>query len=135
MPDAPIYLPLGADQPALQDLQQAYAALRAAVDGGPGNSSSLPQCGKYVDAGRARTSPLIWRLFGADTSRPWDQHSDPTASAPQKMKLMPPPDKGGPLSDEEIRVFVEWIDLGASWEAVKTNESEPSSVKPPETSH
>ncbi len=135
MPDAPIYLPLGADQPALQDLQQAYASLRAAVDGGPGNASPLPQRGKYVDAGRARTSPLIWRLFGADTSRPWDQHLDQAASAPRKVKLMPPPDKGGPLSEEEIRVFVEWIDLGASWEAVKTNAPEPSATKSQETSH
>jgi hypothetical protein len=105
------------------------------VDGGPGSNSPLPQHGKYVDAGRARTSPLIWRLFGADTSRPWDQHPDPAASAPRKVKLMPPPDKGGPLSDEEIRVFVEWIDLGASWEAVKTIAPEPPATKPQDTSH
>ena len=135
MPDAPIYLPLGADKPAQQDLQQSYAALRAAVDGGPGGSSALPQRGKYIDAGRARTSPLIWRLFGSDTSRPWDQSSAQAASTPREIKLMPPPDKGGPLSDEEIRIFVEWIDLGASWEAIKPNETEPPAGKPRETLH
>lgn len=135
MPDAPVYLPLVADQPVLQDLQQAYAALRSAVEGGPGTPSPLPQRGKYVDAGRARTSPLIWRLFGADTSRPWDRGSDQAMSTPKKVKPMPPPDKGGPLSDEEIRVFVEWIDLGASWEAVKTDESKPSATKAQEGAH
>ena len=132
MPDAPVYLPLVADKPALQDLQQAYAALRSAVEGGPGAPSPVPQRGKYVDAGRARTSPLVWRLFGADTSRPWDRNLGPVGSAPKQAKLMPPPDKGGPLSAEEIRILVEWIDSGASWEAIRTNESEPPAAKPQE---
>jgi hypothetical protein len=121
MPDSPMYLPLAGDKPALQELQQAYATLLSVVEGGPGRPSPVPQRGKYVDAGRARTSLLVWRLLGVDTSRPWDRPAETAAAAPKKVRLMPPPDRGGPLSDEEIRILTEWIDLGASWEAVKTS--------------
>jgi hypothetical protein len=65
---------------------------------------------KYVTAGIARTSPLIWHLFGHNTSRPWD----PTASA--LFKSMPIPD-GGMLSERERRTFAEWIDTGAHWDS------------------
>lgn len=123
MPDSPLHLPLGADQPALRDLQQAYATLRTALEGGGGTPNPLPQRGKYVDAGRARTSPLIWRLFGADTSRPWDRDSRSAPVRAQEVKLMPPPEQGGRLSEEEIRAFVEWIDLGAAWETAQPNEA------------
>lgn len=116
MPDSPLYLPLTADKPALQDLQQSFAALRSVVEGGAGSPSPVPQKGKYVDAGRARTSPLVWRLFGVDTTRPWDRLLTPAGSATKNVRLMPPPDKGGPLSEEEIRILVEWIDTGAAWE-------------------
>jgi hypothetical protein len=128
MADAPIYLPLMGDKPALQDLQQSYTALRSAVEGGPGIPSAIPQRGKYIDAGRARTSPLIWRLFGTDTSRPWDRTSEQTAT--KKIRAMPPLDKGGPLSDDELRSFVEWIDLGAAWETLKPTEAGPITPKP-----
>jgi len=33
--------------------------------------------GKYVHPGRARTSPLIWHIFGRNTSRPWDNTFSP----------------------------------------------------------
>ncbi len=35
MPDSPLYLPIMADKPALQDMQQAYNSLRSAVEGLP----------------------------------------------------------------------------------------------------
>jgi len=65
---------------------------------------------RYVYPGRARTSLLIWALFGRNTSRPWD--------APRTevdMKPMPPAE-AEPLTEDEIRTFVEWIDLGALWD-------------------
>ena len=60
---------------------------------------------KYVHPGQARTSPLIWHVFGHDTSRPWDSiipFSIPSVSSA--------------LSAQERRVLVEWIDMGASWD-------------------
>jgi hypothetical protein len=58
----------------------------------------------YVTAGEARRSPLVWHLMGRSTARPWD----PVTSAVPK----PIPAGGTPLSADEIRAFVEWIDLG-----------------------
>ena len=118
--DTPLRLPLTADQPSDQDVQKAYAALLASTDRAAGYPSPLPQGGKYIDAGRARTSHLIWRLFGADTSRPWDRDKGEGASGGRKVKQMPPSGKGEPLSEEEVRSMVQWVDLGAQWEAVKT---------------
>jgi len=73
-----------------------------------------------VDAGRARTSRLMWHLFGTNTSRPWDRSKTPAKA--NNLKPMPPPGKGTPLNDEELRTCVQWIDLGAQYEAVKANE-------------
>jgi Tol biopolymer transport system component len=67
--------------------------------------------GRYVHAGSARNSRLIWRLFGRSTARPWDRHYQPDATMP----LMPP---GHALTDEEKRTFIEWIDLGALWDGI-----------------
>jgi len=66
--------------------------------------------GKYAHPGRSRTSPLIWRLFGRDTSRPWD-----AVAARGPVKRMPPPD-AEPLTEHEKRTIVEWIDVGAPWD-------------------
>jgi hypothetical protein len=134
MPDSPLYLPLMADKPALQDLRQSFAGLRSVVEGGPGSPSPVPQKGKYVDAGRARTSPLVWRLFGVDTARPWDRLLNLAGSAPKKVRLMPPPDKGGPLSEEEIRILVEWIDTGAAWETAIQIPKDAAAATPPQNS-
>jgi len=71
--------------------------------------------GKYVDPGCARTSFLIWGLAGQDKSRPWDQIDGPLHGK-REIKKMPPPGQVAPLTEEEIRLFVEWIDLGAAWE-------------------
>jgi Tol biopolymer transport system component len=63
----------------------------------------------YVVPGEARRSPVIWHLFGRNTSRPWDK--DDVA---RTFKPMPAKD---PITDEEKRTFAEWIDLGALWDA------------------
>ena len=68
--------------------------------------------GKYVQPGSARTSPLIWHLFGRNTSRPWD-----TVAAAGPVKQIPPGDVE-PLDENERRTFVEWVDLGALWDGI-----------------
>ena len=83
-----------------------------------------PAPGKYVDAGRARTSWLIWDLLGRNTSRPWDQDAKLANGPPRKAKPMPPLGKGLPLGDEELRTVIQWIDMGAQFEAVKPSEAE-----------
>jgi len=81
------------------------------ADGAPprldGDSSIL---GKHVQPGSARTSPLIWHIFGRNTSRAWD---GPVAKKPS---VPIPPGKVQPLNEEEKRTFIEWIDLGATWD-------------------
>jgi hypothetical protein len=67
--------------------------------------------GKYVDPGRARTSALVWHLLGKNTSRPWD--GDAVRGTPKPI----PVDAKLPLTAEETRRFVEWIDIGAPWSA------------------
>ncbi|MBN1360379.1 MAG: hypothetical protein JW993_07300 [Sedimentisphaerales bacterium] len=88
-------------------------------DGQPGRSyesllatGETPEEGRYVHAGRARTSPLIWHLYGRNTSRPWDEPAD--TRTVRKM----PPDGGPALTDDEIQTFVEWIDMGALWDGI-----------------
>jgi hypothetical protein len=71
--------------------------------------------GKYVDPGCARTSFLIWELAGRDKSRPWDQIDGPL-HVKREIKKMPPSGQAAPLTEEEFRLFVEWIDMGAAWE-------------------
>jgi len=60
-----------------------------------------------VTPGAARTSPLVWHLFGRNTARPWDR-----VSAPGQIHPMPPAGSPG-LTQEEKRTIIEWIDLGA----------------------
>jgi len=70
-----------------------------------------PESGKYVDPGRARTSPLIWRIFGRNTSRPWDETFSPQSVTVDQM----PPAGSVALTEDEKRTFIEWIDMGALW--------------------
>jgi hypothetical protein len=84
--------------------------------------------GKYVDAGRARTSPLIWQLVGADVSRPWDRNSPRVGARHGEVQVMPPPGKGTPLNEEELKTVIQWIDLGAQYEAVEPAETETNRV-------
>jgi Tol biopolymer transport system component len=71
--------------------------------------ASRPGHGKYINPGRARTSPLIWHIFGRNTSRPWDD-----TFSEQKVLLMPLAE-GQVLTPDEKQTFVEWIDMGALW--------------------
>ncbi|MFH0980512.1 MAG: hypothetical protein V2A79_03110 [Planctomycetota bacterium] len=75
--------------------------------------SDPPAVGKYVHPGEARTSPLIWRLFGRNTSRPWDEGYRPGQTSPP----CPPPEAEA-LTNDERMTFVEWIDLGALWDGI-----------------
>jgi hypothetical protein len=65
--------------------------------------------GRYVHSGRARTSPLVWHIFGRNTSRPWD---GPAQQAPVKQI---PAEPAIEITERERQVLVEWIDLGARW--------------------
>ena len=66
---------------------------------------------RYVHPGRARTSPLVWHLYGRNTGRPWDG-----AVAEREFAVLP--EEAEPLLTEaQRRTVVEWIDLGAAWDA------------------
>jgi hypothetical protein len=77
--------------------------------------------GKHVHPGEARTSPLIWRLYGRNVARPWD----PVQGAGQGVSRMPP-DGSPDLTRDERQTFVEWIDLGAPWDATLGTASAPA---------
>jgi Tol biopolymer transport system component len=77
--------------------------------------------GRHVHPGEARTSPLIWRLYGSNVSRPWDR----VQGAGQGVSRMPP-DGSPELTSDERRTFVEWIDMGASWDAAPGTASAPA---------
>src|SRR5208283_972769 len=62
---------------------------------------------QYVDPAAARLSPLVWRIQGRTTARSWDRV--PPGGAVKPM----PPAGAAPLSAEEKRTIVEWIDTGA----------------------
>lgn len=62
---------------------------------------------KYVRPGAARMSPLMWSVFGRNTSRPWDR-----VAAPARIRRMPPAGSP-PLTEQERLTLIEWIDLGA----------------------
>jgi hypothetical protein len=74
---------------------------------------------KYVQPGSARTSFLVWQVLGQDVSRPWDRAATGHGASARAIKKMPP-DKAAPLSPEEVRLLIEWIDLGAQWETPKS---------------
>ena len=103
-------MPLTATPPSEADLRRTYQALLTPRDG------SNPGEGKYVDAGRARTSWLIWQVFGADTSRPWDRKPVVPGATARKTTPMPPAGKGKPLRAEDLRTLAQWIDLGAPYD-------------------
>jgi hypothetical protein len=67
------------------------------LDVGPGG------LGRSIMPHEARRSRLLWHLLGRNAARPWDAEAGVAAPMP-----MP----GEPLSADEMRAFVEWIDLG-----------------------
>ncbi len=84
---------------------RAYVSLLAP---GPDGTAGRRE---YVHPGRARTSPLIWQVFGRNTSRPWDETAGrpgPPASACTAHRL----------NADEKRTLVEWVDTGALWDGI-----------------
>jgi hypothetical protein len=81
--------------------------LYKAVLGVRGPASSRTGLSQYVHPGRARTSPLVWHLFGHNTAKPWD------GAASQHPVKPIPEGKNSPLTPAEIQTIVRWIDLGA----------------------
>jgi hypothetical protein len=86
-------------------------------------AGSRPGDKKYIRPGRARTSPLIWHIFGRNTSRPWDN-----TFSQQKVPLMPSAE-GQALTPDEKRTFVEWIDMGAIWDGIPKTDNLQQSTK------
>ena len=100
------------------DTPEAGLALKAvpshevATDGGRGFDPAyvdLVEGYKWVRPGSARTSPLIWRILGRETSRPWDEAVDPGSCS-----ALLHPETG--LTEDDKRTLAEWIDLGALWD-------------------
>jgi hypothetical protein len=79
--------------------------------------------GKYVHPGRARTSPLIWHVFGRNTSRGWDG-----SAASEPIKAIPP-ENSPPLSADEKRTFAEWIDMGARWDGIPRDDKQDGRIQ------
>ncbi len=76
-----------------------------------------PRGSQLLERGSARTSRLIWSIFGANTSRPWDKtFKDP---APPHM----PPASSPQLTEDEKVTLIEWIDLGARLNPVPSHPS------------
>ncbi len=99
-------VPSSSDAAATQSARVVYERLLASAEpAGP------PHRGQYVDPGRARTSPLVWHLFGRNLARPWDAPATDLPAQPI------PPDATISLTAEERVNFVKWIDFGASWTA------------------
>ncbi|HAK96498.1 MAG TPA: hypothetical protein DCM87_16290 [Planctomycetes bacterium] len=97
-----------------RDIAPIVASRCAACHGGgakvglAGPEAFETLCG-FLDPGRARTSRVVWHLFGRNTARPWD-------GAAARQPAVPLPE-GAALTADERRMFVEWIDLGAPLDA------------------
>jgi hypothetical protein len=96
---ANFHAPEGQSDPAKYS-KQIYALLNG--------ENPTPQGGnrRWIDPGRARTSPLIWHILGKATSLPWD------GPVPNQNENLP--NTGTALvRPAHARVMIEWIDLGA----------------------
>jgi hypothetical protein len=112
--EAALHLPLTEANCSEVQLHEAYKSLMAPAKKKAVATGSKP--GKYVNAGKARTSWLMWQLSGTNTSRAWDNAGPEKAALAPKVRLMPPAEKGQPLSDEDLRTIAQWIDLGAPYD-------------------
>jgi len=111
------------DDRRLKD-QSGPATYHTLVSGGDAKTT------RYIWPSQSRTSPLTWKLFGRRTDG-FPEKKVPGAEgdhsgllarggqpyAPFKGSVMPPPDavkagKVAPLSDEDRRTILRWIDLG-----------------------
>ena len=109
-PDSPLPMFVEAGKDSAEVVAATYQGLLTPLEATAKTSANAWPPGKYVDAGRARTSWLVWQLVGANTRRPWDRLPE---SPVRTVKPMPPPDHGQALSREEIATVIQWIDLGA----------------------
>lgn len=88
---------------------QAYAGLMAIAE----PADTAVGRGRYVQCGSARTSPVIWHLLGKNTAQPWD------AEGVRRQSAKPiPAGKVPALTNLELRLFIEWIDMGALWDGI-----------------
>src|SRR5437764_1223758 len=79
---------------------------------------------RYVHGFQSRRSLLVWKLFGRRLDgfpeapvKGYEPHHKSLEGEPFKGSVMPPPDavkagKAKPLSDEDRRTIIRWIDLG-----------------------
>jgi hypothetical protein len=92
------------------DLRPVIAAKCIACHGSGGSrprldNGSAATLAPHVTPGEARRSPLVWHLLGRSTVRPWDPEA---SSATPSIR----PAGADAPSAEEIRLFIDWIDLG-----------------------
>jgi hypothetical protein len=113
---SPLHLPLSAAAPSANDLRKAYDALTVPATNRVRAPDAAPAPGKYVDAGRARTSRLTWTLLGENTARPWDPASARSALAPKRHRPNPQTGEVPQLGAEELKTILLWIDLGAQFD-------------------
>ncbi|MBK8478051.1 MAG: hypothetical protein IPL39_17630 [Opitutaceae bacterium] len=117
---SPLQLPLSAANLSESDLRKAYQNLTVPAASLSGETTAGPAAGKYVDAGRARTSRLAWMLLGENTSRPWDASATKTSPALTKHRVNPTTGESPRLGAEELRTVLLWIDLGAQFDTPQT---------------
>jgi hypothetical protein len=68
---------------------------------GPRLDTTAGGLARLAAPGEARRSRLLWHLLGRNTARPWDPEAG-----------MPAPPAAAAITAQELRAFVEWIDLG-----------------------
>jgi len=106
--DASSGLDLRADP--VEAFNRAYLSLLAVQDGVGAGDTGVRS--RYLTPGEARSSPLVWRILGRNTSRPWDA----SFGCGGPSGVCPPPG-AAPLTPEEKLTIIEWVDLGACWSA------------------
>jgi len=98
--------PNGAES-ELSAAREAFAALMV-----PEHPDWRDGKGRYVVPGHARLSPVAWHLAESNTARPWD---GPVASRP----AVPMNRSEGSYPVDSLKVWMEWIDFGAAWDATQ----------------
>ena len=116
---SPLHLPLAAAAPSATDLRKAYDALTGPAANIVRSPEAAPAPGKYVDAGRARTSRLAWILLGDNTTRPWDPMAAP-AVASTRHRPNPQTGEVPQLGADDLKTVLLWIDLGAQYDEPPT---------------
>jgi len=117
--NTPLHLPLGSDRSTDAGLEESFAALMAPAEAGARPGATAPLPGRYVDAGRARTSWLIWQLVGQNTARAWDYKAMDALAGSREVRQMPPAGAGDAMRAESVRTIIQWIDLGALLDPVE----------------